>query len=78
MFEENYKNLLRLRMFSNTCCGVSSLNGGIPVINSNKHTPNDHQSTAALCFCLKLNEMSLLIAIFQQVKTYDKSSSGLR
>lgn len=34
-----------LRMFSNTALGVSSLNGGIPVINSYKHTPRAHQST---------------------------------
>lgn len=49
----NKNKLLRLKMFSNTCCGVSSLNGGIPVMNSNRHTPSDHQSTAAPCFWLK-------------------------
>lgn len=46
---------LRFRMFSNTCCAVSSLNGGIPVINSNKHTPSDHQSTATPCFWLGMS-----------------------
>lgn len=35
-----------LRIFWNTCCGVSSLKGGIPVRNSNKQTPSAHQSTA--------------------------------
>lgn len=34
------------RIFWNTCCGVSSLKGGIPVRNSNKQTPSAHQSTA--------------------------------
>ena len=35
------------RMFWNTASGVSSLNGGTPVRNSNRHTPSAHQSTDA-------------------------------
>ena len=36
-------------MFSKTFSGVSSENGGTPVTNSYKHTPNPHQSTASVC-----------------------------
>ena len=32
-------------MFWKTSCGVSSLKGGTPVRNSNRHTPRAHQST---------------------------------
>jgi hypothetical protein len=34
-------------MLLNTSCAVPSLKGGMPAMNSNKHTPNAHQSTAA-------------------------------
>ena len=42
---EKHLSKPRLRMFWKTACGVSSLNGGTPVRNSNKHTPSAHQST---------------------------------
>ena len=38
------------RIFSNTASGVSSLNGGTPVKNSNMQTPRAHQSTAGPTF----------------------------
>ena len=33
------------KMFWKTSSGVSSLKGGTPVKNSNRHTPSAHQST---------------------------------
>lgn len=57
----NVNDLLRFKMFSNTCCGVSSLNGGIPVINSKRQTPSDHQSTAAPCFWLEKKRIIYII-----------------
>ena len=37
------------KILSNTASGLSSEKGGTPVTNSYKHTPNPHQSTAAVC-----------------------------
>lgn len=78
-------NVLRFKIFSNTCCGVSSLNGGMPVINSKRQTPSDHQSTAAPCFWLKERENfnnSQVIERFEPYKliwnTYERRSSGLK
>lgn len=52
-------NSLLLKIFSKTFWGVSSLNGGTPVMNSYKHTPSDHQSTAGPWLCLR--EMSIIL-----------------
>lgn len=44
-FRVKVRNPPLLRIFWKTNWGVSSLNGGTPVRNSNRHTPSAHQST---------------------------------